>query len=265
MKQALVLTLTILIFAAPPVLSGPEILNDVIAAGGGESTGDGIRLTDTLGQPCAGTTVLSGTGYRLSDGFWTPRSDETPVFLLAFNHEAAPGRVDLSWACQPDGEAVDFRLTATLNGLSWEPDWSTTTPGLFTCRDEADPLIDGGLCNYKLEAKLDGESWLVERMIEIQVPALVLVTRLSSPYPNPFNPMVTLPVELARDGRVRIAIFDVTGRQQSILVDKGMTRGRHTLTWHGQDDSGQDLASGIYFLRMQAEDYSVTRRLVLLR
>jgi hypothetical protein len=241
----------------------PVVLNEVFASGGGESSASGVRMKDTLGQPCVGGGALVGTGVRLRDGFWTPRSESTPVFLLAFNFESAPGRVELIWSCV-DADA-EFRLAATLGDSSWELPWTRGSDGLYTAVDEVDLLIDGGACVYRLEGRLAGEGWQLLRVIDVEVPPLPLVTALNAPHPNPFNPTVTLPIQLAADARVQVQLYDVSGRLRARILDQAMTRGRHAVTWSARDDAGQELPSGVYFIHLRTTGYSATRKLVLLR
>jgi hypothetical protein len=55
------------------------------------------------------------------------------------------------------------------------------------------------------------------------------------------------------------------GRKVATLVDGVRSAGSHAVGWNGQSDSGQDLASGVYLLRMQAEGKSETKRTTIIR
>ena len=90
-------------------------------------------------------------------------------------------------------------------------------------------------------------------------------TALLPPHPNPFNPRVTLRFSMASDGPARLAVFDVAGRQVALAVEGNFGRGSHELSWEGRDDSGGELASGVYFLRMDAQGYAHSLKLVLIR
>jgi predicted outer membrane repeat protein len=85
-------------------------------------------------------------------------------------------------------------------------------------------------------------------------------------HPNPFNPRTEIRFELPAAAKVDLSIFDITGRQVSrLLVAKTYEAGRHSLTWNGRDDSGKELASGVYFTRFRAAGESQSRKLTLLR
>ncbi len=90
--------------------------------------------------------------------------------------------------------------------------------------------------------------------------------RLFSAFPNPFNPQTTIAFELGRRDAVSLRVFDVSGRLVRVLVDGEIyASGRHETVWNGRDDAGRQLASGAYFYRLEAGDFSETKRLVLVK
>jgi len=84
-------------------------------------------------------------------------------------------------------------------------------------------------------------------------------------WPNPFNPLVRLGFELAREVQGRLCVYDVAGRQVATLVDGVLARGSHILVWNGTDARGEALGSGVYVARLEAEGVSYSRKLVLVR
>jgi hypothetical protein len=83
--------------------------------------------------------------------------------------------------------------------------------------------------------------------------------------PNPFNPVTTIPFELARAGRVTLDVYDVAGRRVRSLADGDLAAGLHQRSWDGRDDAGRAVASGVYFYRLKAAGRSETRRMLLLK
>ncbi len=84
--------------------------------------------------------------------------------------------------------------------------------------------------------------------------------------PNPFNPTTTIAYDVpAGGGHVAIEVFDASGRRIISLVDGDREEGRRSVTWHGVDDAGHALSSGIYFYRMTAGGVTETRKMVLLK
>ena len=77
--------------------------------------------------------------------------------------------------------------------------------------------------------------------------------RLLAGYPNPFNPMTSIPYQLG-DGEhvVKLDILDMRGRVIRTLVDTAQAGGRqYTVTWNGVDEAGRSLPSGAYMYRLQ--------------
>ncbi|RMF56083.1 T9SS C-terminal target domain-containing protein [Candidatus Woesearchaeota archaeon] len=84
-------------------------------------------------------------------------------------------------------------------------------------------------------------------------------------YPNPFNPTTSINYTLQREGRVRIDVFDVAGRRIDTLVDGIMKAGQHIIEWDGKDKEGRDVASGIYFYRVEFDGRPITKKMVLIK
>ncbi|MCK6558286.1 S8 family serine peptidase [bacterium] len=95
--------------------------------------------------------------------------------------------------------------------------------------------------------------------------SLPLAYRLYPSHPNPFNPSTVITFDLPRTGRVMLKIYDVLGRVVETLLDELVPAGRHKITWNAAGPNHRLLASGVYICRMEAENYTATRKLLLLR
>ena len=91
------------------------------------------------------------------------------------------------------------------------------------------------------------------------------LTRLLRNYPNPFNPRTTIDFSLDQDAQTSIRVYDVQGRLVRQLVDSYLAAGRRSVTWDGKDDAGTSVASGVYFLRLEAGGQFSTRSVNLLK
>jgi hypothetical protein len=83
---------------------------------------------------------------------------------------------------------------------------------------------------------------------------------LGQNYPNPFNPVTTIQFALPESGNVRLAVYDVLGREVAVLVDRTMESGSH-----GVQFDAQDLNSGTYIYRMTTDKGSFAKQLSLLK
>ena len=66
-------------------------------------------------------------------------------------------------------------------------------------------------------------------------------------YPNPFNSTTIIPFELPQKSKVEITIYDVVGRRIKILISGEFNKGMHNISWNGTNQTGQQVASGVYF------------------
>ncbi|MCA9729005.1 MAG: hypothetical protein KC729_15035 [Candidatus Eisenbacteria bacterium] len=82
--------------------------------------------------------------------------------------------------------------------------------------------------------------------------------------PNPFRSEVALGLGLNRPAEVRLEVYDVLGRACRSIVQGRLAAGAHRLVWDGQDETGHDAGSGIFWLRLQVDDTVETRRVVRL-
>ncbi len=84
--------------------------------------------------------------------------------------------------------------------------------------------------------------------------------KLSSNYPNPFNPTTTIPYQVPETVPVKIDLFNILGRQVTSLVDKEQSPG-----FYEAKLDGSNLSSGMYFYRIQAGDFTETKKLLLIK
>jgi hypothetical protein len=83
---------------------------------------------------------------------------------------------------------------------------------------------------------------------------------LNQNYPNPFNPSTKITYSLKSTGKVRLTAYDVLGRKVGVLADGVQTAGSHQVTF-----SGSNLASGIYFYRLESSGQTIIKKMILLK
>jgi parallel beta-helix repeat protein len=93
-----------------------------------------------------------------------------------------------------------------------------------------------------------------------------LGARLGHAVPNPFNPATTIRYSVPRGGgRVRLTVYDLTGREVRVLVDGELSEGEHAVVWRGRDTSGREVGSGVYFYRLEVGGTALEKKMVLLK
>ena len=83
--------------------------------------------------------------------------------------------------------------------------------------------------------------------------------------PNPFNPSTLIGYQLPEAGLVRLAIYNLLGQEVRVLVNETKEAGSFTATWDGTDALGRRVASGAYLYRINAGEFSASRRMLLLK
>jgi hypothetical protein len=85
-------------------------------------------------------------------------------------------------------------------------------------------------------------------------------------YPNPFNPNTTIKYTVPHTGTVSIVVYDTRGLRVNTLVDNRIhTNGAYAAEWHGRDDSGSSVATGVYFAHITHAGMTRTKKLVLMK
>ncbi|MEE9442367.1 MAG: T9SS type A sorting domain-containing protein [candidate division Zixibacteria bacterium] len=88
---------------------------------------------------------------------------------------------------------------------------------------------------------------------------------LSQNYPNPFNPYTRFDYTIPIESHVTIAVYNILGQQTAVLVDEYQNEGVYTAEWDGRDKNGNQASSGVYFYNIFTEDYSESKKMVLLK
>ena len=114
-----------------------------------------------------------------------------------------------------------------------------------------------------LESDLEGFSNLLVSKVEIingNTDLIPLEYTLNPAYPNPFNPSTNISYLLPEDKHVNVSIYDLDGRKVETLVQSKMPAGNYTIKWNATD-----LASGVYFVKLDAGEFTQTQKLMFVK
>jgi flagellar hook assembly protein FlgD len=92
-----------------------------------------------------------------------------------------------------------------------------------------------------------------------------LVTRISTPTPNPFRGSTSVNFSLAARGSVDLGIYSVAGVRIRTLVSAELAAGEHTARWDGRDASGRPVGQGVFYARLRTADGSYSKTLTYLK
>jgi CubicO group peptidase (beta-lactamase class C family) len=123
-----------------------------------------------------------------------------------------------------------------------------------------------GYFNFKFEVSSNGIAYWSDSMTvnlltevdeEIVIPS---VFRLEQNYPNPFNPLTTINFSISSSEFVTLKVYDVLGNEVATLVNEGKTAGRYEIQFNAAE-----LSSGVYLYKLQAGNFTETKKLILLK
>ncbi|HVP36399.1 MAG TPA: T9SS type A sorting domain-containing protein [Terriglobales bacterium] len=84
-------------------------------------------------------------------------------------------------------------------------------------------------------------------------------------YPNPFNPNTTILYALPHETDVKLEVYNILGQRVRVLVNEHQAAGYKTIVWDGRNDKGEAVSTGIYFYRLQAENYINSKKMILMK
>ena len=180
----------------------------------------------------------------------------------------------LSWHFSPEGlqfaDSITIAIPWTqemLDSAGVDSPWDLELYYFSTGKGEWQLLTIVDVVDGKVSVKVDEFCYLSVR----RDPAMSWVADLSSmmptqyamhpAYPNPFNPETHVAFDLPKSGDVKMSVYDIRGRAGAgCCLMTPLSAGRYVEVWDGRDESGLTVASGIYFIRIEAGDYARTRR-----
>jgi hypothetical protein len=175
--------------------------------------------------------------------------------------------VEVSWETSREIDNAGFNV---LRSLSENGTFEKINDELIASDEEGSyKLIDkdveaGTRYYYKLEdIDINGVVFEHEAIsIDISVPETF---ELSQNYPNPFNPETKIRYQLPQTTDVLIRIYDVLGRTVRTMVNEKIDAGYHIITWDATNDAGVRISSGVYYYRIVAGEYTITKKMLLLK
>ncbi len=196
--------------------------------------------------------------------------------LISYNHPEVFGICGLqSGAFQPNGnEAYNLIVNGPVKPIKYHSIWGTYSDVAYNMGPFRDAMIARGYF-FRWEERHEGHSWgqwraTIDTILQTFFPRStgviadrqVLPTEfmLAQNYPNPFNPSTTIKFELPRASLVSLTVYDILGRQVSVLVNERREAGVHEVKF-----DGSNLASGVYLCRLTAGEFIQTRKLILVR
>ncbi|MBK7868482.1 MAG: immune inhibitor A [Ignavibacteriales bacterium] len=189
-----------------------------------------------------------------------------PVELTSFSGEInqLTGTPVLSWSVASELNNKGFEIQRSYDGIEWvksgyvEGRGTSTDPITYHFEDKTANTALGNLWYRLKQFDFDGTATTYAAIqVESDIPTEF---SLKQNFPNPFNPSTRIAFTLPQKSHVKLTVFDQLGSVSSILVNGEFDRGNHFV-----DFDASNLASGLYFYRIETPSNSLTRKMILIR
>jgi hypothetical protein len=248
---------------SPPAISGlyAGLFADFDISNGGQTDLVGIDTADGLiymyesgkaDSACVGACLLGS--HRAMFTWWNVRSDS------AHYSESARQQLLMTDAgVSVPTKADDYRVLVSTGPFTLNPGDSLDVSMAFVAGKGKQAIIAAA---QAARAKYTALTTGVTDLLSSRVPSKF---SLSQNYPNPFNPTTRIQFTIVNRQLTIVKVYDVLGREVATLVNEVKQPGTYTVEFSGKGGDGSNLASGVYFYRLQAGSFVETKKLLLLK
>jgi hypothetical protein len=189
-----------------------------------------------------------------------------PVELTSFAANAVRDEVELNWRTATETNNQGFEIERASSLTTPVQEWvnvgyvagfgTTTEPKTYSF---VDSKLEAGSYSYRLkQIDFDGSyEYSNEVNADVTVP---LEYALEQNYPNPFNPSTTIKYSLAEGGFVKLAVYNMLGEEVAVIVNNIQKAGRYEVSFNANN-----LSSGVYVYRIEAANFSASKKLMLMK
>jgi hypothetical protein len=185
-----------------------------------------------------------------------------PVELTSFTATSQNNEVQLIWTTATETNNQGFQVermnsVGSFDQIGYVAGFGTTTePKSYSFTDSK---LETGNYTYRLkQIDFDGSyEYSDEINVDVEIP---LVYALDQNYPNPFNPSTTIGYSIAEDGFVKLTIFNMLGEEIATLVNTQQKAGKYEINFNASN-----LASGVYVYKIDAANFTSSKKLMLMK
>ncbi|MDZ7260683.1 MAG: T9SS type A sorting domain-containing protein [candidate division KSB1 bacterium] len=223
---------------------------------------DGNHTVAPAAHP--GTKIFCGSYYNGADHMVTSDTLTESQFNTWIHVVGTYSSSDQAWTLYLNGElAVVFPdpVGAVAVNRGWAIGARASANGTYPSERHFEGFIDD-VRIYDVALEEDEVANLYKSLtaVESQSTTVPANFALGQNYPNPFNPITRIAYALKVNGKVRLSVYDLMGKEVAVLVDGIQSAGNHEVQF-----SGANLTSGIYFYKLQSADQVITKKMMLVK
>ena len=213
----------------------------------------------TTGNPGfnANFNTLSGGVFHTSPPF------PLPVELSSFTARMNGNAVVLNWKTATEQNNNIFEIERSSNGSTWvkigsvQGSGNSNTAKSYSFTDSK--LSNTGKYSYRLKQVDNSGSFKYSNVTEVNY-TVPTVFSLSQNYPNPFNPNTIISYSLPQASNVKLSVYNALGQMVKVLENESKEAGTYNISFNASE-----LSSGIYFYKIEAGQFSQTRKMMLVK
>jgi hypothetical protein len=236
---------------------------------GNHSSGNGNASQWTAKR--TGLTTFSEFTLGSNSADNTLGNSPLPVTLQSFKSYVNGRNLSLNWITTSEINNTGFEIQRTDNRQQATGNWEKIgfvqgkgTVNTQTYYNFTDSKLNTGKYQYRLK-QIDNngnfEYYILNNFVDISSPEKF---DISQNYPNPFNPLTKIDFALPFDSKVKIAVYDISGKELKVLVNDLKTAGYNTVVF-----DASSLSSGAYLYRIYAssgaKEFSITKKMLLIK
>jgi hypothetical protein len=189
---------------------------------------------------------------------------EVATFIQRFEAQRVESAIRLTWDIVADETVAGFNIYRR-SGVGGAEEL-LNKHGLISAGDRSyiDYELDAGNIYYYVLGVVRSDGGEV-RSYAIEITTIPYRFALAQNYPNPFNPTTTICYTIPRSVHVALKIYDPQGHLIKTLVNETLKAGPHEARWHGTNENGSPVVSGIYFVQLRSRGCAQTRKIILLK
>jgi len=252
------------------------------------STSVDVGVSETSSTPVGYSIGLSGSGTNYNNFTWEINSDDSPgqendnqalpVELISFSIEVVSKKVNIRWETATEINNYGFEIQRffispnLLNGneiIIPENDEEWAIVGFIKGYGNSNSIKNYNFIDTKIQSAgryyyrlkqidFDGRYEYSDRIeVNLSLPAKI---QLNQNHPNPFNPTTNIQFNLPLNAYVNLSVFNILGEKVTELLNGEIPAGYHNVVF-----DASDLISGIYFYKLEANNFSKVRKMMLVK
>jgi len=173
----------------------------------------------------------------------------------------------ITWELDAVDDGSIFRLTRAIATHYPDEEDLTFSPlgdNKYSAVDVGSSPVQGWQYIYRLYSLDPREGWILLADFTLESVSSDNRNMNILAYPNPFNPSTTIKFDVDRTQLIRVSVFDLRGNRIAVLENSVMEPGSKNILWHGEDKYGRRVSSGTYFVVIQGDSSTRSKKIMML-